>query len=114
MCGLLETRIELPRNGLNIISLAFGSLGELRGLEEVLLENAAAFEPADVIVSTTGNWASIAALCDWGRSASSKPVVVGWTEPHACAGHAVAIVGDDACIHCGFDCESACKILDAV
>jgi hypothetical protein len=29
------------------------------------------------------------------------PIVYGWTEPHACAGHAVAIAGGGGCLQCG-------------
>src|SRR3954452_21188615 len=29
-----------------------------------------------------------------------RPVLYGWTEAHACAGHAVAIAGQDGCLQC--------------
>jgi hypothetical protein len=29
-----------------------------------------------------------------------RPVLYGWTEAHACAGHAVVIAGEDGCLQC--------------
>ncbi len=57
----------------------------------------------DVIVSATGNWAADSRLDDWHAAFDrSLPVVYGWTEAHACAGHAVLIKGQ-GCLRCGFD-----------
>jgi molybdopterin/thiamine biosynthesis adenylyltransferase len=56
---------------------------------------------ADLIVSATGNWAAESALNRWhvdqGRN---RPIVYGWTEAHACAGHGVAIAKEDGCLQC--------------
>ena len=59
---------------------------------------------ADLIVSATGRWASEGALNEWHLSAGRSPTIVyGWTEAHACAGHAVAIAKTGGCLECGFD-----------
>ena len=35
------------------------------------------------------------------RQKRSVPIVYGWTEAHACAGHAVAILATGGCLQCG-------------
>jgi hypothetical protein len=56
---------------------------------------------ADLIVAATGSWAAESALNRWhidqGRR---RPVVYGWTEAHACAGHGVAIASEGGCLGC--------------
>ncbi|MFZ5682441.1 MAG: ThiF family adenylyltransferase [Pseudomonadota bacterium] len=56
---------------------------------------------ADLIVSATGSWAAESALNRWhvahGRD---QPIVYGWTEAHACAGHGVAIAKEGGCLQC--------------
>jgi molybdopterin/thiamine biosynthesis adenylyltransferase len=68
-------------------------------------------DEADLVVSATGNWPSDGMLNEWhvarGRTA---PVVYGWTEAHACAGHAVAITGSGGCLECGFDDAGAPRL----
>ena len=59
---------------------------------------------SDLIVSAMGDWATEGALNEWHVArARSKPIVYGWTEPHACAGHAVVITSAGGCFQCGFD-----------
>lgn len=73
-------------------------------VEELLLANDARLASADVIVSTTGNWSSNAALNDWAAHTDmGKRLVIGWLEAHACAGQAVVLLPPDGCVHCGFD-----------
>jgi hypothetical protein len=56
---------------------------------------------ADLIIAATGSWAAENALNRWhvdqGRG---RPILYGWTEAHACAGHGVAIAGEGGCIQC--------------
>ncbi len=56
----------------------------------------------DLIVSAIGNWAAEGALNEWHHQKRNGPVVYGWTEAHACAGHAVAICPPGGCLQCGF------------
>ena len=56
----------------------------------------------DLVVSAIGDWAAEAALNEWHRANRQGPVVYGWTEAYACAGHAVAILRPAGCLQCGF------------
>ena len=68
-------------------------------------ENSNLLASCHLIVSATGNWGGESALDEWRRGLSERdvPVVYGWTEAHACAGHAVLVAGREACFACGFD-----------
>ncbi|WP_345821871.1 ThiF family adenylyltransferase [Methylobacterium fujisawaense] len=56
----------------------------------------------DLIVSCMGDWRGETLLNDWHcRRGRPMPVVYGWTESHAAAGHAVAIVRGGGCLRCG-------------
>lgn len=69
-----------------------------------LAENPDLFTDIDLIVSTTGNWGSDAALADLQTSGEIVcPVVFGWLERNAAASHAVALKGNSPCLRCGFD-----------
>jgi molybdopterin/thiamine biosynthesis adenylyltransferase len=56
---------------------------------------------ADLIVAATGSWAAESALNRWhldqGRP---RPILYGWTEAHACAGHGVVIAEGGGCLKC--------------
>ena len=56
----------------------------------------------DLVVSAIGNWAAEGALNEWHRANRRGPIVYGWTEAHACAGHAVAVFSAGGCLQCGF------------
>lgn len=56
----------------------------------------------DLIVSAIGNWATEGALNEWHRQNRNGPIIYGWTEAHACAGHAIAIYPVGGCLQCGF------------
>lgn len=59
-------------------------------------------ESCDVFISTSARWSAESALNEWHiASARSKPIVYGWTEAHACAGHAVAVYKNGGCLQCG-------------
>jgi molybdopterin/thiamine biosynthesis adenylyltransferase len=61
-------------------------------------------EKANVILSTTGDWPSEAALNLAIRTSSRTPALVfGWTEAFACAGHALAVLDIGGCLTCGMD-----------
>jgi hypothetical protein len=40
----------------------------------------------------------------------ASPTLYAWTEPNACAGHAVLIVRGGACLQCGFSLSGDCKL----
>ncbi|RFC62727.1 hypothetical protein DYI37_12175 [Fulvimarina endophytica] len=70
----------------------------LREKEDLLLG-------CDLIVSAMGDWPAEAMLDEWHQAvgAAAPPVVYGWTEAHACAGHAVCIAPGDAPFRVGLD-----------
>jgi len=66
----------------------------------------------DLIVCATGIWSVESALNAWhvsGRRPSH--ILYSWTEPQACAGHAVAIKAGDACLQCQFSRLGDAKIV---
>lgn len=70
-------------------------------LENLLRSDPELLEAADLIIAATGSWGAESVLNRWhighGRL---RPVLYCWTEAHACAGHAVAIVGEGGCFQC--------------
>jgi hypothetical protein len=59
---------------------------------------------SDLIVATTGSWAADSRLDAWhAATGRAVPIVYGWMEPHASAGHALLLAGAEACLRCGFD-----------
>lgn len=70
--------------------------------ESVLREAPDWLSDADLIISTTGSGRADKALNEWQKlAARSLPIVYGWTEPFAGAGHAVAITGSGGCLSAG-------------
>jgi len=71
------------------------------GLHQLIAHNKDLLEVADMIVAATGNWVAESALNRWHvRQGRGRPIVYGWTEAHACAGHAVAISQRGGCLQC--------------
>jgi len=71
--------------------------------EELAKSNPSVLQSASIIINATGSWMSNAAMNAWQRTLKGPTVLYGWTEAYACAGHAVAIGADGACLECGFD-----------
>lgn len=69
------------------------------------------FADSDLVISAVGSWAAEGGLngahLARGRPA---PVLYGWTEAHACAGHAVLVGTDGGCLQCGFDAVGTPKL----
>ncbi len=57
-------------------------------------------DDSDLIVSAVGHWSSEGLLNKWQRQGERPPLVYGWTEEFASAGHAVAIFTSGACFRC--------------
>ena len=71
------------------------------GLHELLHTDIELLDAADLIISATGSWGAESQLNRWHvEQGRPSPVLYGWTEAHACAGHAVAIVGEGGCFQC--------------
>jgi sulfur-carrier protein adenylyltransferase/sulfurtransferase len=60
--------------------------------QHLLMQSGGPLENVDLIVSALGDWPSDSMLDEW-HTANGKPfpIVYGWTEPYAAAGHAVIV-----------------------
>jgi sulfur-carrier protein adenylyltransferase/sulfurtransferase len=75
-----------------------------RDVESVIMDDPGALAGCDLIVSATGSWATEAFLDVWHSDAKfDGSIVYGWTEAHACAGHAVTIAKNGRRLREGFD-----------
>jgi molybdopterin/thiamine biosynthesis adenylyltransferase len=73
-----------------------------RRWQDVMRTSPDVFSTATLIVSAMGDWEAESGLNEWHvASGRQVPVVYGWTEPFACAGHAVAICREKGCFNCG-------------
>ncbi|MDR6660870.1 hypothetical protein J2W51_003440 [Tardiphaga robiniae] len=61
-------------------------------VEALLLHQENPLGEADLIVSALGDWPAESLLDEWQAAQNAPvPIVYGWTEPHAAAGHAIVI-----------------------
>lgn len=73
-------------------------------LEEFAEANSNLVSECHLIISATANWESENILnLRQVREEITQPIMYVWTEPHACAGHAVHISPSGPCFRCGFD-----------
>jgi molybdopterin/thiamine biosynthesis adenylyltransferase len=71
------------------------------GLHQLIAHDRDLLAAADLIVAATGNWVAESALNRLHvRQGRGRPIVYGWTEANACAGHAVAIGQEGGCLQC--------------
>lgn len=77
--------------------------------EEAYKDDATIFHDCDLIIITTGGHGSGGAQLFLNRlshTADLPPILYGWTEAFACAGHAVLLTGAEGCLECGFTGDS--------
>jgi molybdopterin/thiamine biosynthesis adenylyltransferase len=55
---------------------------------------------ADLVISTMGSWRAESRLNALANQTEFPPVLYGWTEPHAVAGHAVVFFHGQRCLRC--------------
>jgi len=73
-----------------------------RNIEFILRETPQVFDRLDLVISTTGDWASDCALNVASRNWSSfPPIIFGWTEAYGIVGHALLINDKGGCLACG-------------
>ncbi len=61
-------------------------------------------QSADLIISTIGDWGAESQLNAMALESSAiPPILYGWLEPHAAAGHAVALFPKSSCLRCIVD-----------
>lgn len=66
---------------------------------------------ADIVVCATADWPAESELnIRQVQGEISTPVLFVWTEPHACAGHAVLTFPGGPCLQCGFSHTGECKL----
>ncbi len=72
------------------------------------VEVAPTIKKADVILSAMGSWEAETLLNEWQLREGRKPTIVyAWAEPHAAAGHALAISRAGSCFRCGFEANGS-------
>jgi molybdopterin/thiamine biosynthesis adenylyltransferase len=71
---------------------------------------------ADLIVSAMGEWAGEGPLNEWHQAHPAlPPIVYGWTEDHATAGHAVLVAaGRPGCLHCILNADGSPRAPETV
>lgn len=90
----LSERLQADFPHLQIEHRSF-DLHRLLSTEHKLLEN------ADLIIAATGSWAAESALNRWHiNTGRVRPILYGWTEAHACAGHGVVVASMEGCLQC--------------
>jgi molybdopterin/thiamine biosynthesis adenylyltransferase len=73
-----------------------------RDIESVLRETPGIFETLDLIICTTGDWASECALNVASRQwPNFPPIIFGWPEAYGIAGHALMVNNHGGCLACG-------------
>jgi hypothetical protein len=73
-------------------------------VQELLLRTDDPLAEVDLIVSAMGDWPAESLLDEWQAGHGRRvPVVYGWTEPHAAAGHAIAISAPGDSLRAGLD-----------
>ena len=68
---------------------------------EALNDNPNLFANKDLVISTVAEWRCERPLNDIDPNAEMLPVLFGWVEPHAVAGHCLTVAGNGGCFECG-------------
>ncbi len=70
-------------------------------LQELVRNESELLGTADLVIAATGSWGAESVLNSWHVDQDRpSPILYCWTEAHACAGHAVAIVRKGGCFQC--------------
>lgn len=77
---------------------------ENRSWQKALSAEPQSFADASLIISSTGSWESDAMLNLWQNNIpGAPPILYGWTEAFAVAGHALTVFPGIGCLQCGRD-----------
>lgn len=74
-----------------------------KSIASLLQPVAASFRSADLTICLTGNWPTESLLNAVWREEELAPVLYGWAEPHAAAGHALLLTPRAGCLRCVLD-----------
>ncbi|SDE85678.1 ThiF family adenylyltransferase [Terriglobus roseus] len=78
--------------------------------QEFIFRHLEILQSASLIISATANWTAENLLnAQRIRGEIDAPLIFTWTEPHACAGHAVLLCAQSPCLQCGMTTEGALK-----
>lgn len=78
--------------------------GFVMSCQEFRKEHRDEWDRYPLVLSLTGDWAAESLLnTSHIESRKDRKIIYGWTEPHACAGHAVLIAEQGGCLACHFD-----------
>jgi len=73
-------------------------------VQDLLLHTDNPLSKVDLIVSVLGDWPAESLLDEWQAAQKHRiPIVYGWTEPHAAAGHAIVIFATGDRLRSGLD-----------
>jgi hypothetical protein len=76
-----------------------------------LVEHSALASKAEIIICATAEWKSEQELNFRQLSGElTAPIVYTWTEPNACAGHAIIVIPGEPCLQCGFSVHGTSKL----
>jgi hypothetical protein len=79
---------------------------------EVLLAEPQTMAGRDLLLCATGIWSVESSVNAWQQTQGApRHAVYAWTEPNACAGHAVAITQGSACLQCQFSPLGDSKVI---
>jgi len=92
----IRKRIQLDHPHLSIRAI-------LRDWQAWAKESDDPFGGFDLVVSTIADWRHERSLNLLARSLPFPPVVFGWMEPFALAGHALTVTGGGGCLECGMN-----------
>ena len=72
--------------------------------QEFRKEHPDEWDRCPLVLSLTGDWTADSHLnASHLDSRDDRKIIYGWTEPHACAGHAVLIAQQGGCLACHLD-----------
>jgi molybdopterin/thiamine biosynthesis adenylyltransferase len=85
--------------------------GAHKSCEAFVREMPEKLQTADLVISTIGNWRAEIRLNEFAREFEAfPPIIYGWTEAHAVAGHAVAFFRGHGCLRCLTDDVGKVKV----
>jgi hypothetical protein len=76
-------------------------MGIAKDWRDALSENPKLFTDKDLVVSTVAEWRCERPLNSLTRTVEMPPVLFGWVEPYAVAGHCLTVARDGGCFECG-------------
>jgi molybdopterin/thiamine biosynthesis adenylyltransferase len=95
---------EITRRLPHLCVTAFGAFAGTPAIIESL-------QAVDLIVSMTGDWPTEYLLdAIWVANGALPPILYGWMEPHAAAGHALAFKTRERCLRCVLDDQGRARI----